>query len=295
MTNDWKAEFERAHKETTALLDSFEQVGLPYKRIGECRFVECDWPTWEGTSESEGIVTIDPSKHEPRCVAHEMGHGFHECLRRDIPDLWHDDDNEGETVAETVRFFVEQRLWKHGEVQWLPKAKHTKILDACDYKVNYFRGMLQSKYTLEQAQEMKRLVDAAQFHPMVQQMERERKQRVIDRIRKELGRHVVVVCRKGGRIKEEHRYDSESDSYEEVVAVELSIGTIIANAPGGIGIGLIGRGKVGYMPWQISLSGETNWNAFTEAENFDLHSPVRVADVVENSQTGVTTIYLESV
>ena len=65
----------------------------------------------------------------------EWGHGFHECLEEISPTLWHDDETEGETVAETIRYFVERGSNKGTSKQWLPKAKHASILDACDYKL----------------------------------------------------------------------------------------------------------------------------------------------------------------
>ncbi|HEY4761812.1 MAG TPA: hypothetical protein VIH42_14635 [Thermoguttaceae bacterium] len=119
--------------------------------------------------------------------------------------------------------------------------------------------------------------------------EERRQQEQIKLIRQELGRHIVVVFRKGGRIKEERRYDSESDSFEEVFGVKRAIGSLIHNTP--IGIDLIGEGWVGVLPWERPISGKIP----TEVEIFNANCPVRVADVVENNQTGITTIYLESV
>ena len=63
------------------------------------------------------------------CIAHEMGHGFHECLRRDLPELWHDDEEEGETIAETIRYFVELRMNRFKGKQWLPKAEYSTIIE----------------------------------------------------------------------------------------------------------------------------------------------------------------------
>ena len=115
------------------------------------------------------------------------------------------------------------------------------------------------------------------------------KQQLMESIRKELGRHVVVVYRKGGRIKEERIYDSETDSLGELRGVQHSLRLLLHDTP--LGIELIGKGWVGLLPWE-SLPTDRKPTA---AEILNAHCPVRVADVVENSQTGITTIYLESV
>jgi hypothetical protein len=118
----------------------------------------------------------------------------------------------------------------------------------------------------------------------------EQERATIHAIRQRLGRHVVVVFRKGGRIAEERRYDSEGDSLEEVMGVELAIGILAHKKP--IGIDLIGQGWIGVLPWDLERFQKREFN---QAEKFQTSCPVRVADVVENAQTGITTIYLESV
>ena len=118
-------------------------------------------------------------------------------------------------------------------------------------------------------------------------MYKDNQKKDIDEFRQRLGRHVVVIFRKGGRIKEERRYDSESDSYEEVMGVRIAIAGLLP-----VGIDMIGQGWIGFFPWEIGL---TKKEKLTKEEKFNANCPVRVADVIENEQTGITTIYLESV
>ncbi len=293
MNTEWKARFDRSHDETLTLLREFQALGYKFKSATETRFTSCEKPEWDGISETEGIVTIDPSQHDPESIAHELGHGFHECLRRDYPQLWHDDTTEGETIAETIRYFVELRMNRGSGRQWLPKAEHTAILDACDYKLGGptgFHTMLANRWTTTHLQAVKEAFASAQLTPQFHAVQQQQELQQIRKVQSELGRRVVVVFRKGGRIKEEHRYDSDSDSLQEVMGVMLAIGLAIIETP--IGPGLIGKGFVGLLPWEHHLLEKT---LVTPEERFTFSCPVRIADVVENPQTGITTIYLESV
>jgi hypothetical protein len=290
MNEEWKQDFDRTSNETVRLLEEWRKDGYAYKRVADTRFVECDGPTWNGTSDEEGLVTIDPAKHEPRCIAHLMGRGFHECLWRDLPTLWHNDEDECETIAETVRYFVELRMNRFKGKRWLPRAKHSTIIEACDYMLGGptgFYTMLQNHWTIDQLLEQKAALAAFQLTPEYRAIMRMREQSEIGRLRQMLGRHVVVVFRRGGRIKEEKRYDSESESLDEVTGVYTSI---LGAMP--IGASMIGKGWIGFLPWEMELFRR---GTITEEQRFNLQCPVRVADVVENAQTDITTVYLESV
>lgn len=292
MTEKWRKEFGAAFDETVTLLEEFKKTGFAHKRVAEVRFEECDCPSWEGISEAEGVVTIDPSKHEPRRIAHEMGHGFHECLRRDFPQWWPSREGEGETVAETIRFFVELRMHAFTGKQWLPKAQHSTIIEACDYKLGGptgFHAMLRNRWTVEQLLERKETLADVQFTPEYKTMMKQQEQQEIEVIRKKLRTRVVVVFRKGGRIKDERSYDSAADSLEEVRAVLMAIALPIHDTP--IGPNLIGQGFTGLLPWETLDSSR----AMTEEDKLRFRTPVRIADVLENDQTGITTIFFESV
>lgn len=294
MTEEWKQEFDRAQAETVRLLDECEKLGYAYKRVAGVRFVECEHPTWKGTSEEEGEVTLDPDKHDPRWIAHAMGRGFHECLRRDHPDWWLSKESESETVAETIRFFVEARMNRHTKRRWKPPSgKHSKVLDACDYKLGGVPGfmvLLQQCASIELLARWKADNTELRLSPERGAIEREQDRREIEEIRQRLGRRVVVVFRKGGRIKEERTFDSDSDSVDEVRAIQYTILLTTGDTP--IGPKLIGRGFKGVLPWELERVREGQ--SLTAAERFSFSCPVRIADVMENAQTGIATIYLES-
>jgi len=275
------------------LLEEFGSLGCAHKRAAQVQFVECESPGWEALNESEGIVTLDPEKHEPGCVAHELGHGFHECLLRDFPDWWLGAESESETVAETIRFFVELRMNSGTKKRWLPKAIDSSVIEACAYSLGGATGfcaLLKKRWTLLELQEVKAALEDFKFSPEYKDIVKERERQDIEAIQRRLGRHVVVVYRKGGRIDRERRFDSESDCFEEVFAVESSIGLALTDTQ--IGPKLIGKGFIGLLPWEAQRSREGQ--GFTEAERWSFSCPIRVADVVENPQTDITTIYLES-
>lgn len=109
-----------------------------------------------------------------------------------------------------------------------------------------------------------------------------------EEFRRWLGKRVVVVYRKGGRIKQQRRFDSEYDG--DIPAIQRSLGlAMLPNTP--VGPELIGKGWIGLLPWQ-DFDPERQ---YSEVEKLDFSCPVRVADVAENSVTGITTVFLESV
>ncbi len=296
MTDDWRTDIDAVYKATIRLLEPLESLRsfrYRHKQVTEFRFQECSEPQWESTSEDSGVVTIDPAKHQRFCIAHLMGHGFHECLRRDLPKIWHDDKNESETVAETIRYFVESRLLGRDGVPRLPRAEYADVLDACGYDVGQFNRMLFFEWTPDRLREQRAKDAASRLDPtnrlMEEKVTRQTEAEEIRRVREQLGCHIVLVFRKGGRIKEEKRYDSESDCCEDVREVGLTM-HVLRKSNETIGTNLIGRGSWGLLPWDD----HTRINALTPEEQFDAHGNVRVADVFENTQSGVTTIYLEA-
>jgi hypothetical protein len=123
----------------------------------------------------------------------------------------------------------------------------------------------------------------------IETIRKSQEQSQIEAIRKWLGRRVVVTFRKGGRIREERSYDSDSDNVEDLLAIRRTIGLFYPHTP--IGPELIGKGFTGLLPWQSSQDVDPN----DPKQRFEATCPVRVADVAENEQTGVTRIFMESV
>jgi hypothetical protein len=113
--------------------------------------------------------------------------------------------------------------------------------------------------------------------------------RQIEAIRKWLGQRVVVTFRKGGRIRKEKSYDSDSDDVEDLRTIQRTIGLFYPDTP--IGPELIGKGFVGLLPWQSIQDVDPK----DPKQRFETTCPVRVADVAENEQTGVARIFMESV
>jgi hypothetical protein len=122
-----------------ALLEELRELGFAYKRLDHYHF--CPFPggaSWEGCGEVTGHITLHRGC-EPAAVAHELGHGFHERLRKDrqLPDDF------GEDYAEAVRWFTEQRArptqWFHG---FKTSGKPDQVLRACDYDWDVFKERL---------------------------------------------------------------------------------------------------------------------------------------------------------
>ena len=118
---------------TEELLNELQQIGFKHKHVKHYDFrpknsgnVGATWHRWD---EEHGVITIYEGC-EAGAVAHELAHGFHECLRRDfkLPDKF------GEDYAEAIRWFVEARAgesnWSRGYIQ---NPRDTRILDFCDW------------------------------------------------------------------------------------------------------------------------------------------------------------------
>lgn len=119
----WEQELRKTLECTYSLLDGIEGQGHPYKRVSCVVFDDCEDPYWDGQSETEGHVHMDPSKHDARAIAHEVGHGLEERWRKKTSEVM------GQSMAEAVRFFVEQDM---GDTTWTPRADWCVVLDACE-------------------------------------------------------------------------------------------------------------------------------------------------------------------
>jgi hypothetical protein len=294
MTPEWKEQFDEAYRTTIEFLEGFRGFGYSYK-TAQFHFEPCDVPTWDGTSETEGIVTIDPDKHAPRAVAHEMGHGFHECLRRDYKRLWHDNETEGQAMAETIRYFVEERInvraGKKYE-QWMPSGKYAYILDACDYKVEKFSQMLSLHQNVQQYQELMEQLERAMHSPMGIAAERHNAKLRSDAIHQRTGCVIILKFRKGGRITEEHVYHSDAVTVKEVETVEMML-FLIAPSPGPITPDLVGRGFVGIVPWEL-VDFQDPLKRTDDRFKAKASIPVRVAEVILDKAKNTATIIMES-
>ena len=119
------------------------EIGVPYKTVKEYRWVNKDGTlSWEGWDETCGIVEIYLGA-DAGGVAHEIGHGFHEALNHHrkatlpFPFRWGIKPDDGEAVAEAVRYFVEARLG----TGWRPVQDH-QVLNGCNYGFATFREMV---------------------------------------------------------------------------------------------------------------------------------------------------------
>jgi hypothetical protein len=125
--------------------DTYEVLaatGLPYKSVSRY-----DWrnkegtAVWNGESEETGFVEVYLGC-EPEAVAHEIGHGFHESLNHNkkavlcCPFRYPED---GEAVAEAVRFFVEQRRGS----SWRP-IQDLQTLEHCHYNFQEFQAAVRA-------------------------------------------------------------------------------------------------------------------------------------------------------
>lgn len=138
-------DLKQIEQETYRLL---EEIGLPFKRVS--KFVPMyaeGGAVWQGTSEEAGYIEIYLGC-EAGAVAHEIGHGFHEALnhhkKAPLPypfryDPNPDNEDDGDTVAEAVRYFVEQRRGS----DWRP-TDNTQTLDACGYDFERFKAAVRA-------------------------------------------------------------------------------------------------------------------------------------------------------
>ena len=126
-------------RETYALLD---EIGLPYKKVSRYEVVdEGGTAVWAGESETTGFIRICRDC-DPEAIAHEIGHGFLEALNHHkkvvlpYPFRYPED---GEAVAEAIRFFVEQRRGS----SWRP-TRHLQTLEHCRYDFEEFKAKVRS-------------------------------------------------------------------------------------------------------------------------------------------------------
>jgi hypothetical protein len=137
-THPRREEVEKIEQETYGLL---EDTGLPYKKVSRYHWVDEDGTAcWCGESEEAGFIKIYRGC-EPGAVAHEIGHGFHEALNQHkgglmFPFRYPED---GEAVAEAIRFFVEQRRGS----SWRP-TRDTQTLNRCGYDFQNFVALVKT-------------------------------------------------------------------------------------------------------------------------------------------------------
>lgn len=130
---EWLDELKKTVEVTYEVLNELQNSGYPYKDLTEVVLTDIKCPVWTGISKTDGYIKIDPSKHDTRAVAHELGHGFEERWRRT------EDKKRGESMSEAVRYFVEEKM---GERKWSCPEPHKRILEICDYDFNTFRQKL---------------------------------------------------------------------------------------------------------------------------------------------------------
>ena len=144
--NKWEDEMYETVKCTYDLLDELDSHGHHYKRIKTIIYNNTKYPNWIGCpGESEGDIKIDPLKHEPRSVAHELGHGFEERYRKSIwKGSWSDKDtlDVGQSMAEAIRYFVEDRMGSPTH-NWSPNSM--SVLQRCKSNFDEFVNLLGSQ------------------------------------------------------------------------------------------------------------------------------------------------------
>jgi hypothetical protein len=135
---DKLADVLKAYQATQALLNELEALGFKYKRLALFDFEPgTGYPRWRGISEEHGIIHF-PDTADARSVAHEMGHGFHECLGRDY--VLSDSHWSAEAIAEAIRWFVEEH--RLGGRRWVPQD-NTVLLELCGRDFSRFKALLQ--------------------------------------------------------------------------------------------------------------------------------------------------------
>jgi hypothetical protein len=135
-THPRREDVEKIEAETYGLL---EEIGLPYKKVSRYELVDkVGTACWCGESEQTGFVKVFHGC-DAEAVAHEIGHGFHEALNHHngklVSPLRYPED--GEAMAEAIRFFVEQRRGS----SWRP-TRDTQTLDGCGYDLENFKMLV---------------------------------------------------------------------------------------------------------------------------------------------------------
>jgi len=147
-THPTLADVEKVEKATYKLL---EEIGVPFKRVEKFEWLNevCGkGAQWCGNSEVAGVIQIYLGC-QPGAIAHEIGHGFHEALnhnkRAELPYPFRYDpdpnnaNQDGQAVAEAIRYFVEQRLGS----TWQPTA-NKQTLESCQYDFDQFAKAVRS-------------------------------------------------------------------------------------------------------------------------------------------------------
>ncbi len=142
ISTQWLQELQNAIATSYDILRELEELGYPYKRV---RCVEIDniaEPLWIGESRTQGRVKINPSEHDARAVAHELGHGFHEKIRDKGKE-----DEYGEDMAEAIRWFVEKKM---GPTNWCKQPPNDDaVIRVCNKDKATFIFMLKNGQLFE--------------------------------------------------------------------------------------------------------------------------------------------------
>lgn len=114
------------------------------------------------------------------------------------------------------------------------------------------------------------------------------------------GRQLLLTFKKGGRIKEEHVYNSVDEDYESQFAIWTVLGMVADD--GNVGPSVIGKGFIGVAPWDDLHSMQIRRGVHgphtaeeshrRKAESFDFSTPLRVADCLEQPD-GTVLMYIE--
>jgi hypothetical protein len=116
---------------TERLLQDVASLGFSWKSIDHYRFDDTPGNScWFGIDESRGWIRL-MREWTPGCVAHELGHGFHERLRTDK----HLPDEFGEDYAEAIRWFAEERIgWTVWRDDFARRGRRDdRVLNACGW------------------------------------------------------------------------------------------------------------------------------------------------------------------
>ena len=129
----WLDEAIKTVQTTYEILDEIQNSGHRYKKLTKIDLACVNDPVWQGTSAIEGFIQIDPSQHDARAIAHELGHSFDERWRagKQVSNA----EIRGQSMAEAIRHFVEGRM---GNVQWSCQTGWEGVLQKCNYDFNVF-------------------------------------------------------------------------------------------------------------------------------------------------------------